>query len=80
MAKIDTMPLEMTIGYGTGQPPDRGYSPTGLCDEDTDGKVTDIQKATWAHTGTYTAAAHPSMVSVPAISRPSPSVPHREPQ
>jgi phage gpG-like protein len=48
--KIVIKQKEMEIGYGTDQPPSRGGSPTGvLLPEDL--KVTDTQKAEWAHNG-----------------------------
>lgn len=40
---------EIRIAYGTGQPPTKSYSPKGFFDVDTDGQVTDIEKAEWAH-------------------------------
>ena len=40
---------EIKIAYGTGQAPSRSYSPSGYFEQNTDGMVTDIQKAEWAH-------------------------------
>ena len=42
-------PKEVLLRYGTGDPPDRSYTPNGYL-SDADKKVTDIQKAEWAHT------------------------------
>ncbi len=41
---------EVIVGYGTNQAPDRSYAPTGYI-SDADKKVTDLQKAEWAHSG-----------------------------
>ena len=40
----------VTLRYGTDQPPSRSASPNGFI-SDADRKVTDTQKAEWAHTG-----------------------------
>ncbi|MHB8359796.1 MAG: hypothetical protein ACYDCP_09925 [Thermoplasmataceae archaeon] len=45
-------PRLITLRYGIDAPPDRSTSPNGFFDRETDGKVTDLQKAEWAHTQT----------------------------
>ncbi len=41
---------EVLVAYGTNQPPDRSYAPTGYMSK-ADKKPTDLQKAEWAHSG-----------------------------
>ena len=42
-------PQEVLIKYGTGLAPTKSYSPSGFFNPDTDGVVTDVEKAEWAH-------------------------------
>lgn len=46
--KTTIEPEVVTLRYGTDQPPGQSYAPTGHLGDD-DAKVTDTQKATWAH-------------------------------
>jgi len=43
-------PKEIEVRYGTGRAPTRSYSPNSHIEE-ADKKVTDLQKAEWAHDG-----------------------------
>ncbi len=47
---ITITPREVLIGYGTGQPPSSSASPNQYI-SDEDKKVTDTEKAEWAHKG-----------------------------
>jgi hypothetical protein len=42
---------EVIVAYGTGLPPKRSVSPNNHFDPETDGVVTDLEKAEWAHDG-----------------------------
>ena len=48
--RVDVSPHEVLINYGTDQPPSRSAAPNGYI-SDEDRKVTDTQKAVWAHQG-----------------------------
>lgn len=47
--KTTIAPREIMMIYGTGDAPTDSKSPNGFFDEKTDGQVTDLQKAEWAH-------------------------------
>jgi hypothetical protein len=56
---IQINPHDIVIAYGTNTPPTRGGSPNSFFDPETDGKVTDTQKAEWAHEDTGEKPARP---------------------
>ena len=52
-------PRQITLIYGIEAAPTRSASPNGHLNLETDGKVTDVQKATWAHGGEKGKPARP---------------------